>query len=179
MTTANASQNYDRMEYYLEIVARLQERGLDIADMPLTFQTVQTVLATGDEITNEELLAKGLGPMEDIDNNSFNTLLFLGENGLPPGALTRVEAINDANEAVCFEEFFQNTANSDAHTWDEYMNRGNARGELGRHKEALEDYATAESLAEQPRDKAMIAQNRVHLLLKLAEGKEEAEQKGE
>ena len=171
----DGKHEYDRTEYYLEIAARLRERGLDIAHMPLTLQTVQAVLATGDQIINEELTAKGLRPMGEIDDSSFDTLLLLSEDGLPPGVLNRIQTINEANETVCINEFFQHTANGDAVEWDEYMNRGNARGQLGRFKEAFEDYADAEALAERPAHKALIASNKMHLLLKLADGAEDPE----
>jgi len=176
MMAENTKQDSDRMAYYLEILARLQERGLDIATVPLTIQTVQAVLGTGDEIINEELAAGGLGPMKGVADNSFETLQLLSEEGLPAGALTRVEIINEANEAVCFEEFFQGTANGDARTWDEYMNRGNARTELGRFDGAVQDYNIAEALAERPNDKAMVRRNRVNLLRKI-DARERGEEK--
>ena len=161
-----------RMEYFIDIVVRLQERGHDIAAMPMTLQSVRDVLAVADEILAEDAPSLSPWSSDGPDDNSFETLLVLNEGGMPAGALERIEAIIEANETVCFQEFFHDTANSDAATWDEYMNRGNARAELGRYADALEDYAVAEALADQPADRAMVASNRAQLLLKL-EGRED------
>ena len=156
-----------RMEYFIDIMVRLQERGHDIATMPITLQSVHDVLAMADEITAEDLFDSWLGSSDDPDDNSFETLLVLNKEGMPAGALERVEAIVEANEIVYFQEFLHDTANDDAATWDEYMNRGNARSELGRFDEALQDYGIAESLADQPEHLKMIAGNKANLLRKI------------
>ena len=156
-----------RMEYFIDIMVRLQERGHDIAATPITIQSVHNVLAVADEIMAEDLFDSWSGSSDGPDDYSFETFRVLNKEAVPAGALERIEAIVEANEIVYFHEFLHDTANDDAATWDEYMNRGNARSELGRFDEALQDYSVAESLADQPGHLKMIAGNKASLLRKM------------
>ncbi|MFW6106723.1 MAG: hypothetical protein ACOC8H_01035 [bacterium] len=167
MTEMNDHRNSTRTEWLVKILARLQDRDVDVTATPLTLETVRAVVTTGDEIINEDLAAQGLGPMPDFGDDSAEVFELLEDCELPAGGLARVEMIIKADEAVAFRHFFETTAESHATTWNEYMNRANARGHLGRFGEAFEDYATAESLAERQPDQQLISDNRQRLLLRV------------
>lgn len=176
MTANSRDQLPRRMEWFVEILARLRDRGVDMAAVPLSPETVRAVVTVSDEIMNEELVAAGLEPMAEAGDGSDETFELLEEYELPAGGLARVEMIIEANEAVAFRDFLESTASGAATTWDEYMNRGNARGTLGRIAEAFEDYAAAAQLARRPRDRSLVARNKRNLLLRLAESTEGDEQ---
>ena len=156
-----------RMEYFIDILARLQERGRDIAATPVTLRTVQDVLAVADEITAEELLDTAPVASREPDDESKRTFDLLNKHNIPSERLGRIQVIVEANEAVYFHAFLYETANGPATTWDEYMNRANSRAVLGRFGEAFEDYEMAETLAECPEDLDMVSHNKANLLRKI------------
>ena len=158
------AHEYLRVEYFLDIMARLQERGQDIAGEPVTVRMVHNVLTVADEITAEDLFDSWPGSSDSPDGYSFETLRVLNKEGTPAGVLGRIEAIVEANEIVCFQEYLHETANDDAATWDEYVNRGNARARLGRLAEALRDYGAAEAMAELSEDRDLVRHNKRNLL---------------
>jgi len=173
MTRENEIRHSTRTEWLMKILARLQDRGVDMTATPLTLETVRAVVTTGDEIMNEDLVAAGLRPMPDFGEDWADTFELLGDYELPAGGLARVEMIIEANEAVAYCDFLESTADSDARTWNTYMNRANARGTLGRFAEAFEDYAVAESMAESKRDRKLVSGNRQRLLVRLLDAEDE------
>jgi hypothetical protein len=124
-------RNNTRRDYLRRIVAGLQARGLDITTTPLSLELVKQVLAVSDEIISQMMMEEGMEPLGP-DDQVFETYRLLNEESLTGDALARVTAIFDANERAWFDLFSRSTANGEAESFNEYMNRGNARGELGR-----------------------------------------------